>query len=102
MEEIARHANRPTVAIVGAGNVATHLATALAKSADVVQIVSRHDDTARQLAEHIGPRCSHSGNIDDLTAEADFYIIAAHDDAIAESQNQRPTIPASGLTRPAA
>ena len=93
MEEIARHANRPTVAIVGAGNVATHLATALAKSADVVQIVSRHDDTARQLAEHIGPRCSHSGNIDDLTAEADFYIIAAHDDAIAEIAESTPDHP---------
>lgn len=93
MEEITRRANRPTVAIIGAGNVATHLAMALAKTADVVQIVSRHGHTARQLAEHIGPRCSHSGNIDDLTAVADFYIIAAHDDAIAEIAESTPDYP---------
>lgn len=93
MEEITRHANRPIVAIIGAGNVATHLAIALAQSADMVQIVSRHDDTARRLAERVGPRCSHSGNIDDLMAEADFYIIAAHDDAIAEIAESTPDYP---------
>ena len=93
MEKLTHGSHRPSVAIIGAGNVATHLAKALAATADVGQIVSRHDDTARQLAERIGNGCGHTGDIGELTADADFYIIAAHDDAIHEIAAATPDHP---------
>ena len=44
---------RPKIVVFGAGNVASHLAPALARVARVVQIVSRHKESAAALAAAI-------------------------------------------------
>ena len=48
---------RPLVCIIGAGNVATHLAAALSKVADVRQIVSKHCASAARVCKAIGNGC---------------------------------------------
>lgn len=71
------------VVIIGSGNVATNLAHGLAAQGHVAQIYSRQLDHARQLADAVG--CPNA--TDDLTAlvpDADAYIIAVRDDAIAD------------------
>ena len=70
------------VVIIGSGNVATSLAHGLAARCEVAQIYSRHMGHARSLADAVG--CPDA--TDDLQAlvpDADAYIIAVSDDAIA-------------------
>lgn len=70
------------VVIIGSGNVATSLAHALVKHCEVAQIYSRHLAHARQLADAIG--CPEATcNLQALVPDADAYIIAVRDDAIA-------------------
>ncbi|MCM1093061.1 MAG: F420-dependent NADP oxidoreductase [Lachnospiraceae bacterium] len=69
-------------AIIGAGNVATHLAKKLSESTTITQIYSRNIDNARTLASATGAEA-----IDDislLSKDADIYIISVKDDAIPE------------------
>ena len=71
------------VVIIGSGNVATSLAHALSSHCEVAQIYSRQLAHARVLADAIG--CENA--TDDLQAlvkDADAYIIAVRDDAIAD------------------
>jgi len=71
------------VVIIGSGNVATSLAHGLAGRCEVAQIYSRRLSHARALADAVG-----CGNATDdlrwLVADADAYIIAVSDDAIAD------------------
>ena len=70
------------VVIIGSGNVATSLAHGLAARCEVAQIFSRQLAHAQSLASAVG--CSDA--TDDLGAllpDADAYIIAVSDDAIA-------------------
>lgn len=71
------------IVILGSGNVATHLTYALKKAGyHIKQVFSRNLAHAKHLAEGIGAE-----PIDDLyyiTTEADVYIIAVKDEAIAE------------------
>ena len=71
------------VVLLGSGNVATNLALALkANGQSIVQIFSPNLVNAKELAERIG-----SISIDrfsEIDQEADLYIIAVKDDAIAE------------------
>ncbi len=71
------------IALIGAGNVATHLGRKLVEvGEEVVQVFSRSLPKATELAKVLGAR-----PIDDLyglTARADLYIIAVHDDAIVD------------------
>ncbi len=70
------------VVIIGSGNVATSLAHGLSARCEVAQIYSRHLGHARSLADAVG--CPDA--TDDLQAlvpDADAYIIAVSDDAIA-------------------
>ena len=69
------------IAVIGAGNVSTHLTAALAAVENVVQIFSRNLENAKLLAEKTGVK-SYTGNLEDITAEADLYIISVKDDAI--------------------
>ena len=69
------------IVILGAGNVATHLALNLSRHANITQIYNRHIDGARELADRVGATA-----IDDprlLERDADLYIISVKDDAIA-------------------
>ena len=71
------------VVIIGSGNVATSLAHGLTARCEVAQIYSRQLAHAKELANAVG-----CGNVtDDLSAlvpDADAYIIAVRDDAIAD------------------
>jgi len=70
------------ITILGAGNVATQLALGLKKAGHhIVQIYNRSNDAGYELAKTVG-----AGFVSDLSqlAEAEIYIIAVKDDAIAE------------------
>lgn len=71
------------IVIIGSGNVATSLAHGLADRCRVVQIYSRRLEHARTLADAIG--CDNATcDLQALVADADAYIIAVSDDAIAD------------------
>ncbi|MBP6758743.1 MAG: DUF2520 domain-containing protein [Flavobacterium sp.] len=75
--------------LIGSGNVAQHLIQAFAKSnkIDIVQVFSRKKETLAHLLD------SHkiTTTFNDL-AEADLYIIAVSDDAIAAVSSQLPFV----------
>ena len=70
------------IVFIGAGNVATHLAKALSQKATIVQVISRHLENARKLAESISLDCLFSDSVANIS-KADVYIVSVKDDAIA-------------------
>ena len=71
------------VVIIGSGNVATSLAHGLAARCEVAQIYSRQLAHARALADAVG--CTNAtDDLQLLANDADAYIIAVRDDAIAD------------------
>ena len=71
------------VVIIGSGNVATSLAHGLAARCEVAQIYSRQLTHARALADAVG--CTNAtDDLKLLVNDADAYIIAVRDDAIAD------------------
>ncbi len=71
------------VVIIGSGNVATSLAHGLATRCEVAQIYSRQLAHAQELATAIG--CPNAtSDLQTLVPDADAYIIAVRDDAIAD------------------
>ena len=71
------------VIIIGAGNLATQLAMALAEKGIIVkQVFSRNLDSARELADKTG--AAFTNDLSQLLAEADLYLIAVKDSAIQE------------------
>ena len=80
------------IAVIGSGNLATHLSLALKNSGnDIIQVFSRNIDNARCLADKlackaISPDSSNSceaiDNINKVSKYAEAYIIAVKDDAI--------------------
>lgn len=74
---------RLKIAIVGAGNVASHLAVEFSRVATVCQVVSKISSHSRQLAEKVGKQCQW-GTLSDLIPDADIYIISVGDDAISD------------------
>lgn len=80
------------ISIIGAGNVAWHLAPALAQEADVVQIISRHKSTAEAIAARL-PDCTASDDIRGLADDSDLYVLAVKDDAIADVARLTPDFP---------
>jgi len=70
------------VTIIGAGNVATHLALAIKKAGhEIVQIYNRSDDAGKELAHTVGAQfTSDAAQLKD----ADVYLIAVKDDVISE------------------
>lgn len=69
------------IVMIGAGNVATHLAKALFNASyDVVQVFSRDIKNAKQLADDISAEAI--CNLNDIYEGADAYIISVKDDAI--------------------
>lgn len=86
-------AERLKIAVIGAGNVATHLALALAAVADVCAVASRHIESARRLASRIGDGCRPIDSLDSLPADAGLYLIAVNDDAVEEVVRSTPDFP---------
>lgn len=79
------------VVILGSGNVATHLAKAIDKIHDVVQIYSRNKEHADSLAEKL-KECASTCKIEDLTTDAEIYIVAISDDSIKDVITSMPEV----------
>ncbi len=92
MERGVRH----KIAIIGAGNVATHLAQAFACANDVVQIYSRNLDNATCLASKI-QGCEAINDLSQLSSNVDIYIVSVKDDAIIDIVYGMPETCRNGL-----
>lgn len=66
------------IALIGAGNVATHLGWRLKeKGYEVVQVYSRTEASASALAIRLG--CSFTTSLEEVTEEAGLYIVSVKD-----------------------
>ncbi len=77
------------IVVLGSGNVAGHIAKALDKVADVVQVFSRTEKNARQLSAQL-KNASATSNINSIVTDADLYLMALKDDVIAETVKHSP------------
>ncbi len=69
------------VALMGSGNVATHLGMAfVAAGIRVIQVFSRNFEKAETLSRKLS--CEATNELAGLTGDADLYVIAISDDAI--------------------
>ncbi|SEN95504.1 Predicted oxidoreductase, contains short-chain dehydrogenase (SDR) and DUF2520 domains [bacterium A37T11] len=72
------------VVMVGSGNLATHLGYVISRAGFLFdQIYSRTEEHAQMLADNLGAKKAIT-DLDEIIRDADFYIIAVKDDAIAE------------------
>ena len=70
------------IVIIGSGNLATQLSLALKDAnQEIVQIFSRTEAHAQELAEKIG--CAYTASPDAILPDAEIYILAVKDDALA-------------------
>ncbi len=77
------------IVFLGSGNVATHLAQALAALGhEILQVYSRTLGNARILTEKVG--ATPTDRLEELNHEADLYIFSLKDDALAEVINAIP------------
>ncbi|WP_440423634.1 Rossmann-like and DUF2520 domain-containing protein [Prevotella merdae] len=75
------HIEKMKTVIVGAGNVATHIAKTLAAhNCAPVQIWSRHADTAAVLAREVGSKAV--ARFEDIDTDSDVYIVSVADQAL--------------------
>lgn len=85
------------IAVIGAGNVATHLAMAFLGQAEIVQVLARTPQSAASLASRINNHIAEGGamrsqttpcesacDLSKLRRDCDMYLIAVNDDAVAE------------------
>lgn len=70
---------QPRVAVIGAGNVAIHLAEAFAQAGCLVGVWSRNGRHALAVAKPLGA-CG--GEMSEMPRDLDVYIVAVKDDAI--------------------
>lgn len=71
------------IAFIGSGNLATHLSLALkAAGEEIIQVYSRTDAHAKELADKLG--CIHTTNLVKIDLNADVYILSVKDDAISQ------------------
>lgn len=71
------------IVLIGAGNVATHLGVALVrKGYSVLQVYSRTEEAAKALAIRL--QTGFTTCLDDVTDEADLYIVSIKDSALDE------------------
>ncbi len=75
------------IVLIGAGNVATHLALALSKKSEIIGIYSKNGVSARELAFKINTVVLSS--LDNIPS-CDLILICSKDDAITEIINQIP------------
>ncbi len=69
------------IVIIGAGNVATHLAKRLQKKGyEILQILSRSEKNAKELS--LNTHSTYTTNIKKINKQADIYILCTPDDAI--------------------
>lgn len=74
---------RRRLSLIGAGNVATHLAKALTKHFDISQVYAPHIESASRLADAVGAKAIDS--IDEFDPRiTDCVILSVKDDALGE------------------
>ncbi len=76
------------VVVIGAGNVATHLAKALDGKVEIVQVYSHYMANARILADSLSGAVTATDSIDDIVDNADIYVLSIKDDAISQVVNR--------------
>lgn len=77
------------IVLIGSGNVATHLGSALwASGVQVLQVWSRSIENATVLAQKMGSQPI--SLMSDISAEADAYIFSVKDDALSKVLSQFP------------
>lgn len=81
------------IIIIGAGNVATHLAQQLyEKKHNILQVFNRSLENAKLLAEKVAAEAI--DDVNKILLNADFYLIAVSDDAIKTiAAELSPTLP---------
>lgn len=90
------------ISLIGSGNVATHLGAALKNAGHhIAQVYSPNLQNAALLAYHV--KAEPVDNIDQISPQADIFIIAAKDDAIpgiagSLARHQVLTVHTSGAT----
>ncbi|MDR2911565.1 MAG: DUF2520 domain-containing protein [Bacteroidales bacterium] len=73
----------PNFCFIGAGNLATHLSKRLLNSGfSIIQVFSRTEKSAKILAKTLG--CSFTNVPENITPDADIYIIAINDSSFDE------------------
>jgi len=78
---------RPSVVIIGSGNVATQIGKGLqALNFPILQVISKNELNAKSLAGQLNS--TYSSDIKAINKAADWYIIAVKDDAIEEVAGQ--------------
>ena len=71
----------PNIALIGAGNVATHLGRALKQAGyKIIQLFSRTISSASELAEKL--QCPYVTDLNLMTSNADIYLVSVKDDAL--------------------
>ncbi len=83
--------NRPRVVVVGAGNVANHLAPALSKTFCIAQVCATSLSHAQALCEKMG-QGQPVDNVSALTPNADIYLICVKDAEIANVAKTMPQV----------
>ena len=81
------------IAIIGAGNVATHLALALSVREEIVQVMARTEESAQRLVRQIPGDAEPVTDYSRLTPDADLYLISVNDDAVASVVDSTPDFP---------
>ena len=80
------------IVIIGSGNVATHLARGFAEArCTIVQVYSRTIDHAARLAAMVGG-AEPVDSLDNLNHDADLYLIAVADAAVAPIAESMPPV----------
>ena len=75
--------NNKRIVLIGAGNVATHLGLAFqAKGCEIVQVYSRTEESAKDLAERL--QVPYTVSLEEVSVDADLYIVAVKDAALQE------------------
>ena len=76
-------ASNKRIVLIGAGNVATHLGLAFqAKGCEIVQVYSRTEESAKDLAERL--QVPYTVSLEEVSVDADLYIVAVKDAALQE------------------
>ena len=71
----------PSIVMIGAGNVATHLGKAFHEAGcHIKMIYSRTQESAKELAESIG--CPYTTDITSTDSDADIYIVSLKDSVL--------------------
>ena len=83
---------QPTIILIGSGNVATHIAGGLeAAGCCICQVYSRDISHARRLADRLAD-CYAIDSLDSIDTNADLYIIASSDSAVAPLAAAMPRV----------